>query len=71
MIEKIECECECCGNPFDAHEYDVSRGYARFCSNRCKYRARKFIPTSSKPLYRKLRANGIFPVEALKICRRS
>lgn len=33
MTERI---CECCRKPFSARTADVRRGWARYCSKRCK-----------------------------------
>lgn len=33
---KVQRTCECCKRPFAAKSADVARGWARFCSKRCK-----------------------------------
>lgn len=33
---KVERACECCRKSFTARSADVARGWARFCSKRCK-----------------------------------
>lgn len=34
--EKATYRCKCCGQPFTARTADRKRGWARFCSKRCK-----------------------------------
>lgn len=34
--EKKEYKCQCCKEPFQARTADRKRGWARFCSKRCK-----------------------------------
>lgn len=33
---KVDRKCECCHQIFTARKADVDRGWARFCSKRCK-----------------------------------
>jgi hypothetical protein len=35
-MNKVSRTCECCKKPFLARAADVARGWARFCSKRCK-----------------------------------
>lgn len=36
MASMAEYKCKCCGQPFMARTADRARGWARFCSKRCK-----------------------------------
>lgn len=36
MAARTERVCECCKRTFTARTADVARGWARFCSKRCK-----------------------------------
>lgn len=36
MPSMTERRCQCCGKPFQARTADVARGWAKFCSKRCK-----------------------------------
>lgn len=33
---KATYKCACCGSPFEARTADRARGWAKFCSKRCK-----------------------------------